>query len=490
MEKRTKGEKVKVKIVDMTDSGAGIGKDAGFAVFVPGAVPGDVVTAELTKVKKSFAEASLISVDEPSKDRIEPACPKAGECGGCAFASLKYEAQAAVRKKHLADRLSRIGGVDAGGVVADTVTMEHPYRYRNKAVMEITAGGLVTLKGGIQRNAGEPVIGFHRRGSAQVIDCKDCMLQAPTVTAVAEAVRRFIISDNITAYDPRWDKGFLRHVMVRTAFGTGEVMVVFVINGKGIPNAEKLIGMLDDAIYELSPGPGGAIYSLESVVISRKKGPVKNGQIFGDEFITIAGSPVIHEHIGGLDFEISPGSFYQVNPVQMERLYDIAADFAAGEEGIEGKTVLDLYCGVGSIGLWLAKGGAGRVIGIESVKSAVLDANRNAVINGIVSARYICGKAEEVLPKLMAGEEAGGITCDRADIAVLDPPRAGCRPELLDAVAAAKVERIVYVSCDSATLARDVKHLEANGYRLEKAVPVDMFPHTAESEAVALLVRE
>lgn len=489
MEKRQRGEIVKLNIVDMSDSGAGIGKDDGFAVFVPGAVTGDVVTAELTKVKKNFGEARLLTMEKPSENRVEPFCEVAGECGGCAFAPLRYEAQAEVRKKHLEDRLKRIGGVMTEGIVGDTICMEEPLRYRNKAVMEITAGGLITLKGGIQRNAGEPVIGFHRRGSGEVVNCEDCMLAASPAAAAARAVRRFMVSDNITAYDPKWDKGLMRHMMVRTAHGTGEVMVVFVINGKGIPNAEKLIGMLDDAIYDLAPGPDGVYYSLESVIISRKKGPVKNGRIFGDEFTTLAGSPVIREHIGGLDFEISPGSFYQVNPVQMERLYDMAADFAGGQEGLAGKTVLDLYCGVGSIGLWLIKRGAERVIGIESVKSAVIDANRNAVINGVVNARYIAGRAEEVLPALTAGEEVDGIKCESADIAVLDPPRAGCKEELLDAVAASGVERIVYVSCDSATLARDVKYLSGLGYTLTKAVPVDMFPHTAESEAVTLLCR-
>ncbi|HIV80707.1 MAG TPA: TRAM domain-containing protein, partial [Candidatus Avanaerovorax faecigallinarum] len=216
MEKRKKGETVKVKIVDMADSGAGIGKDAGFAVFVPGAVTGDVVTARLVKVKKNFAEGELISVDEPSKDRREPFCPAAGECGGCPFGTLAYEAQAEIRKKHLSDRLERIGGAQADGIVGDTVTMEDPFRYRNKAVMEITAGGLITLKGGIQKNAGEPVIGFHRRKSHDVVDCGDCMLQAPTVAAAARAVKEFMISDNITAYDPKWEKGLMRHMMIRT----------------------------------------------------------------------------------------------------------------------------------------------------------------------------------------------------------------------------------------------------------------------------------
>lgn len=492
MRKRSKGEIVTLEIVDMADSGAGIGKDDGFTVFVSGCVTGDRVRARLTGVKKTFAEGTLLAVEEPSKDRVRPFCPIMGRCGGCAYGALKYDAQARIRRKHLIDRLERIGGIEAEGAVGDTLTMEYPFRYRNKGVMAITAGGLITLKGGIQRNAGAPVIGFHPRGSIEVVDCPDCMIQAPTVGAAAEAVRQFMERDNITAYDSRLGKGLLRHMTVRTAFGTGEVMVVFSINGKGIPNAQKLIQMLDDAVYYLPPSPEGVEYSLESVVISRNTGAGKGtagaGQsALGEETVTLAGRPVIRERIGDLNFEISSGSFYQVNPVQMERLYDEAARFICEFCDIRGKTVLDLYCGVGSIGLWLAKRGAAMVIGIESVKSACIDANRNAVINGIVNARYICGKAEEVLPDLISGEEVDGIKLDKADIAVLDPPRTGCRRQLLQAVADSGVGIVVYISCDTATLARDIGCLTKLGYRLEKAEAVDMFPHTAESEAVCLL---
>ena len=289
--------------------------------------------------------------------------------------------------------------------------------------------------------------------------------------------------DNITSYDERWDKGLMKHMIVRSALGTGQVMVILVINGKGIPNAEKLVQMLDDAIFEIpvyEEGPmAGIEFSLESVVVNINKG--KTTKILGDECITIAGAPVIKEQIGDLDFEISPLSFYQVNPVQMVQLYDKVLEYAAlkGDE-----TVLDLYCGVGSIGLFCAddmrkKGGNGKVIGIETVKQAVVDANRNAVINGIVNAIYVCGRAEEELPKMEVS----------ADVAILDPPRSGCAPELLNAVAKAAPKKIVYVSCDPATMARDIKELGALGYEFIEATPVDMFPWTGGIETAALLLK-
>ena len=484
------------------------------------------------------------------------------------------------------------------------IGMEDPFRSRNKATMPVWTGGVITRKGGILENLGTPAVGFYQAKSHDVVDCYDCFLQSEPAMAAAEALRQFMISDNITAYDPKWEKGLLRHLVVKTARGTGEVMVILVINGKGIPNAEKLVEMLDDAIYNLPPRKDGVEYNLESVILNVNKAEGKGskgkkdqkggkpdkgqaasrgqrgGSIFGQECITLAGKPTILEQVGDLKFEISPLSFYQVNPVQMEALYDKAIEYAdlSGDE-----TVLDLYCGVGTIGLFAAREmerkqqeragldsdehgvvlqsngndefmeeeltaektaavmsedslvaetetdrnieksfdfvenrqmtmNAGRVIGIESVKEAVLDANRNAVINGIVNARYVCGKAEEVLPLMVQndltddgskvgreGAENGkaetkpavklddSLKIDHADVVFLDPPRAGCDERLLEAVVSVAPERIVYVSCDSATLARDVKYLTGNGYAFVEGTPVDMFPWTGSVETVVLL---
>ena len=467
----------------MTSEGQGIGKSDGFAIFVKGAVVGDTVLAELTKVKKRYAFARMIEILESSPDRIKNSCDCFNRCGGCPYGELSYEAQLRLKEKQVRDKLIHIGGLESPQV-RPILGMENPFHYRNKAVMSIWAGGLITKKGGIAENLDNPSVGFYRGKSHQVVDCKDCLLQSEPAMAAAETLRSFLISDNITVYDPKWGKGLFRHLAVRTAANTGEVMVVLVINGKGIPNGEKLVQMLDDAIYALPAEKSGIEYSLESVVINVNK--EKDGRVFGDEWITLAGKPTILDTAGGLKFEISPASFYQVNPAQMEVLYEKAMTYA----GLSGKeTVLDLYCGVGTIGLFAAAAGAGRVIGIESVKSAVIDANRNAVINGMVNPRYVCGKAEEELPKLLSGEGLTDETLriDRADVVFLDPPRAGCEKSLLEAVVKAEPERIVYVSCDPATLARDVKLLTEGGYRFVEATPVDMFPWTGHVETVVLL---
>lgn len=475
-----KGQICEIEIIDMSDQGQGIGRADGMAVFVQNAVVGDVVRVQLTKVKKNYAFGNLLEVVEPSVHRISPICQDgfASGCGGCSLARLDYEGQLILKKKQVRDKLIRIGGLK-DPVVNDIIGMEEPFFYRNKAQFPVSTGGIITRKGGVVENLGEPAVGFYKVRSHEVVNCCECMLQSPAAVAAADALRRFMEEDNITAWDERWEKGLMRHLIVKTAFGTGEVMVVLVINGKGIPNAQKLVEMLDDAIYE-------AGFSLESVVLNVNK--KKTSQIMGDECIPIAGKQTINEVVGELTFEISPMSFYQVNPIQMEKLYDKALEYAA-LTGTE--TVLDLYCGVGTIGLYCAKD-AGMVVGIEAVKNAVLDANRNAVINGIVNARYICGKAEEEMPRLLRVDDPADVVANAvksADVVILDPPRAGCRPELLEAVAEVAPGRIVYISCDPATMARDIKLLGEMDYEFSEATPVDMFPWTGSCEVVSLLQR-
>lgn len=397
---------------------------------------------------------------------------------------MSYEGQLALKEKQVADRLSHLGGIDSPKVNG-IIGMESPFFYRNKATMPISTGGIITQKGGVVENLGDPAIGFYKAKSHEVVDCEECMLQSRPAMAIAAALRQFMKEDNITGFDPQWNKGLMRNLVVRTAFGTGEVMAILVINGKGIPNAAKLVEMMDDAITDLEPAADGMEYSLESVVtITDKSGSFGDSNI---ECITLAGKPTILEMIGDMQFEISPTSFYQVNPVQMKRLYDKAAEYADLHGG---ETVLDLYCGVGTIGLYLIKDiPDARVIGIESVKSSVLDANRNAVINHIVNARYVCGRAEYELPKLLSGEGLNdeSLLVDHVDVVILDPPRAGCDERLLTAVAEAEPSRIVYVSCDPATLARDIKYLCANGYEFVEATPVDQFSWTGHVETCCLM---
>ena len=508
-----KGQILEIKIDDMSGEGQGIGRaDDGFVVFVPGAVVGDTARVQLTKVKKRYAFSKLMEIMEFSVARNEAfQCDSFDEgCGGCPYGKLRYDEQLRIKQRQVYDKLSRLGGI-ADPTVRSIIGM-HPddnegmgcYRYRSKASFPVSTGGIITRKGGIVENLGEPAVGFFRPKSHDVVDCEDCWLQSMPAMAAADALRTFMEEDNITAWDPKWKKGLMRHLVVKTAFSTGEVMVILVINGKGIPNSAKLIEMLDDAVYETG-------YSLESVVTSIHKG--NDNEIMGEENIIIAGKSVITDYIGDLQFEISPSSFYQVNPVQMKRLYDKVREYcgfssketdsiSTGENPENSEVspvqkkqdhrpvILDLYCGVGTIGLCCADN-ARAVIGIESVKEAVINANRNAVINNIVNARYLCGRAEELLPDCISGAE--NIDNDiakfvqQADIAILDPPRAGCRPELLDAVAATSVDRIVYVSCDPATLARDIKHLNGHGFRFIEATPVDMFPNSSHTETVCLL---
>ncbi|MEG0430367.1 MAG: 23S rRNA (uracil(1939)-C(5))-methyltransferase RlmD, partial [Anaerovoracaceae bacterium] len=462
-----KGKKEQIKIIDISDQGQGIGKAQGMAIFVPNVVLGDVVTVEFTKVKKNYSFAKLISIDEPSEYRIEALCKHAGDCGGCPLATTSYEGQLLLKEKHVVDRLTRLAGLE-NPKVNEIIGMDEPFYYRNKATFPISTGGNIMRKGGIIESLKEPSIGFFRGKSHDVVNCEECLIQNPAALAAARATRQFMIEDNITAWDEKWEQGLMRHMVVKTAFESKEVMVTYIINGKGIPNGEKLIGMLDDELFDVG-------YELASVNVNTNK--EKNSkEIYGKETTPYAGNHIIHEQIGQLKYEVSPLSFYQVNPVMTEKLYEKAFEYA----GLTGSEyVLDLYCGVGSIGLYLAKN-AKYVVGIESVKQAVLDANRNAVINGIVNARFLCGKAEEALPKLLAGEGDAELikVAKNADVVVLDPPRAGCASWLLDAVVEVNPGKIVYVSCDPATLARDVKYLGEHGYEFVEATPVDMFAWT------------
>ncbi len=476
-------QRYQVEIVDMSEQGQGIGRTGGMVAFVQGAVAGDIAEIEFTKMKKSYGFAKLKKLITPSPNRIEPLCKEGFSqgCGGCALARLDYPGQLALKERMVQEKLIRLGGIK-DPKVKPIIAMDDPFHYRNKAQFPVSTGGNMMRKGGILENLGDPAVGFYKPRSHEVVDCQECMLQSPAAIAAADALRRFMEEDHISAWDERWEQGLMRHLIVKTAFGTGEVMVILVINGKGIPNGAKLVERLDEAIYE-------AGFSLESVMLNINK--KKGSQIMGSECVPLAGKQTILETIGNLSFEISPMSFYQVNPVQMEKLYDKVLEYA----GLTGKeNLLDVYCGVGTIGLYCAAEAA-QVIGIESEKNAVIDANRNAVINGIVNARFVCGKAEEELPRLLASEideqdkEIAAVV-RAADVVVLDPPRVGCRPELLEAVAQVEPQRIVYVSCDPATLARDVKLLCRMGYAFLEATPVDMFPWTGHVETVALLTRK
>lgn len=485
----TKGEVISVKIDDFSDMGQGIGHYEGMAVFVDGAYPGDVTDVKLTKVKKNYAIGYAEKITKTSDNRIDKMCEYNGRdgCGGCVFSQLSYKGQLEIKEKQVKDKLERIAKLD-NPIVKPVVAMEEPFRYRNKAQMPIGMGEKV---------------GFFKAKSHEMVDCADCKLQMEPAMACAEAVRKFMKETGVKAYDEKTGKGFLRHLIVKTAVKTGEVMAIIVAVKKDIPQLERLAELMDDAIYNIPRTDAGVEFFLESIAINvnKDKGP----EILGKDTIIAFGKQTIQEELMDMKFEISPMAFYQTNPIQTEKLYSKVIEYAClqGEE-----VVLDLYCGVGTIGLILAremekkhveKNGVldysklGKVYGIESVKGAVLDANRNAVINGIVNARYLVGKAEDKISDLLEGklskdEEAQPI---RPDVVILDPPRAGCDIELLKAVSKAAPEKIIYVSCDPGTMARDIRILtEGFGetkYDFVEATPVDMFPWTSHVESVCLL---
>lgn len=448
-----KNQIIEIAIKDMLDDGRGFGRYEGRAVFVSSGVLGDTVRAKVTKVKKSSAEAYLIEVIKPSPNRIQAECPYAHICGGCSFQELKYDSQKKLKEQNVIAKLTRIAGIESPKV-GEIVGADTLKRYRNKATFAIGKKGEV---------------GFFEKKSHNVVNTYDCMLQTEAAMACADALRTFLKKYRIST---------LKQMVVKTAFATGDVMVVLESETKDVPHIESLAAMLDEAVY--SVGLDEDAFSLESLAV-----------IHANKSRIIAGRNTILDEIANLKFEIGPQSFYQVNPEQMLRIYNKVAEYA---ELTGAETVLDLYCGVGTIGLFLADK-ADRVIGIESVKQAVIDANRNSVINNIINTRYICGKAEEELPRIIGTVKEGkedkeslkGIQIDKADVVILDPPRAGADQKLLDAIIQTSPSRIVYVSCDAGTLARDIKYLTSNGYRFVECTPVDQFPWTNHVETVVLL---
>ena len=450
-----KNDLLQIKIEAMGNAGEGIGKIDGYPLFVKDALPGDLAEVRVTKVKKTYAFARLERVLEASPERTEPRCPLYRRCGGCQIQALSYEKQLEYKEQKVREDLVRIGGF-ADPPVFPVLGMDEPYHYRNKAQFPF----------GRDRE-GRIVTGFYAGRTHTIVPGTDCSIGVTENKQILELILDFMEKHGIAPYDETTGKGLLRHALIRKGFATGELMVCLVINGRSFPHVEELA----DRLFEI---PGMTSFSLN---VNQKNTNV----ILGEEVISVRGQTYITDRIGGVSYQISPLSFYQVNPVQTEKLYRTALEYA-GLTG--GETVWELYCGIGTISLFLARG-AGQVYGVEVVPQAVEDARRNADLNGITNVVFYLGKAEEVLPEKY---EKDGI---RADVIVVDPPRKGCDSACLETMLRMEPERIVYVSCDPATLARDLKILCADGrYELSKVQPVDMFPHTAGIENVAQLFRK
>ncbi|MBD2868947.1 23S rRNA (uracil(1939)-C(5))-methyltransferase RlmD [Paenibacillus arenilitoris] len=457
-----KNEQVVADIIGLTHDGEGVGRADGFTLFIQGALPGERVRAKVMKVKKQYGYARLEELLEASPDRVQPLCPIHKECGGCQLQHLDYPAQLAWKRQHVADNLTRIGKLTVaeeageGVVVRDTVGMDEPWRYRNKAAVPVGAGA---EEDGL-------AMGFYAQGSHRIIDMDECHIQDERNDETIRAVKRIASELGVPPYDEESGRGLLRHVVVRTGVVTGEIMVVLITNGRKLPQADRLA----ERIREVVP----AVKSIVQNVNERS-----TNAIFGEETITLWGSDVIYDELDGIRFAISARSFYQVNPAQTVKLYRKAVDYA-GLTGSE--TVIDAYCGIGTISLFLARR-AGRVYGVEIVPEAIEDAARNAELNGIANAAFEAGPAEVVIPRWR--EE--GIA---ADVIVVDPPRKGCDAALLETIIAMRPERVVYVSCNPSTLARDLRVLEDGGFRTVEVTPVDMFPQTMHVECCSLLVRK
>lgn len=515
-----KNDEVILEIIGMTHDGEGVGRVEGFTLFVQGALPGEKVRAKVLKTKKQYGYAKLLELVERSQHRIAPPCPIYDQCGGCQLQHMDYTAQLEWKRQLVIDNLERIGklrvvregsGVEgaspaAGGmsgqadaasagqnssdreaqvsadknnrtglhqepgdgiistglhdepgadiIVRPTLGMNEPWRYRNKSQVPIgvTEGGLIG--------------GFYARGSHRIVDMETCLIQHEQNDEVVRRVKAIGRRLGITAYDEESGQGLLRHVVVKIGFATGEMMIVLVTNGERIPRMNEWI----TAIREELP----AVVSVCQNINTRK-----TNVIFGDVTRVLWGREVIHDYIGDVKFAISARSFYQVNPAQTEVLYGKTVEYAGltGEE-----TVIDAYCGIGTISLFLAQH-AKKVYGVEIVKEAIEDARANAELNGMAHVEFEVGASEDVIPRW----KEQGI---EADVIVVDPPRKGCDPRLLETILQMKPERVVYVSCNPSTLARDLRVLEDGGYRTVEVTPVDMFPHTVHVECCVSLVRK
>lgn len=461
-----KGDMLEAEIVDMDTDGLGIGKHEGYTLFVKDAVAGDVCRVKIMKAKKNYAYAHLEEILIPSSFRVAPKCPKAKACGGCQLQAVDYQKQLEFKYKKVLNNLIRIGGFEEKSLLETSeriMGMDEPFRYRNKAQYPV----------GFDIKTSDIVTGFYAGHTHSIIPVGDCLLGPEEYKDLIDAIIGWMKKNNVRAYSYEAKVRGVRHVLLRKGFKTGEIMVCLVIS-QGDVLKESAKESLIKTLTETNSAVKSISYSVNSD---------NTNVIMGDNFNTIYGSDTIEDYIGNLKFKISPLSFFQVNPFQTGKLYDKALEYA---DLSGGETVWDLYCGIGTISLFLA-GKARRVYGIEIIKEAIDDARENARINNLSNATFFVGKAEEILPEFYANNDSDE-AARNPDVIVVDPPRKGCDENCLNTMLQMKPGRIVYVSCDSATLSRDLRILCDGGYELKKWCACDQFPMTTHVETVCLLV--
>lgn len=456
-----KNDIYEVTIEDMSHDGEGIGKVDGFPLFIKDAIIGDVIEAKVTKLKNNYGYARLEEIVKPSYMRIEPPCPLHKKCGGCQIQAMDYKAQLKFKQDLVINNLMRIGGFgeDIKEITEPIVGMENPYRYRNKAQFPVG------------EKDGRIIMGFYAGRTHDIMECEDCLLGDEGNALILRTVREYMEKYKIPAYNETTGKGLIRHILIRKGFATGEWMVCLVITENKLPHEKELI----DNLLKVMP-------KIVSICVSVNKR--RDNVIMGDNFNVVYGEPYIHELLSGITYMISPLSFFQVNPVQTEKLYAKAVEYAhlTGTEN-----VWDLYCGTGSISLFLAKK-AGKVHGVEIIPQAIDDARENARVNGITNAEFFVGKAEDVFAEKVL-DIKGANYGEKIDVVVVDPPRKGCDAKLLETILKMAPARVVYVSCDSATLSRDLKILCEKDYKIERLQCYDQFPHTVHVETCVALKR-
>ena len=450
----SKNKEYVVDIFDIGQGGVGIGKCEGFTVIVEGGLIQDKVKVRINKSKKNYAVGDIVEIIEKSPFRVDRICSDdLKDCGGCQIQELDYNKQLELKTNEVKQVISRIGKLE-NVEIHETIGMQSPCRYRNKAQFPI------------QNINGSTAIGFYKKKSHDVIPTDMCVIQHDINDKIIKIIKTYIQAYNVSIYNETTHTGVLRHLVTKVGFTTNEVMVVLVANGTNLPHLNELASVLKENIL-----------GFKTLVLNVNK--AKTNVILGKENKVIYGNGKINDYIGDLVFEISPLSFFQVNPVQTEVLYNKALEYA---ELKENDTVFDIYCGIGSISLFLAQK-ATKVYGIEIVEDAIKDAKINAKLNNLNNVEFYVGKAEEVVPKMYSEGKT-------ANVVVVDPPRKGCDEKVLDTIVSMKPDRVVYVSCNPSTLARDLAYLDERGYKCVEIQPVDMFPHTMHVECCAKIVKK